>query len=177
MLLLYSQIIGLSGKSCTHFICRMATYPVDKVIHSLNNRVLVVVLEHCSAFTTHFRLSVLSIHVRFNVISILWNLYSLNLRTHLIVLITNRKMSPVFKLYNFDCNKILVGHFLSCSKKNAKTKDFFVLIEISKFQNWHLMKHYECCAAKVAGTFRVILISLRKFLKSMKHNIRFYIWR
>ena len=40
MLLLYSQIIGLSGKSCTHFICRMATYPVDKGIHSLNNRVL-----------------------------------------------------------------------------------------------------------------------------------------
>ena len=36
-LLPYPQIIGLSGKSCTHFICRIATYPVDKVIRSLND--------------------------------------------------------------------------------------------------------------------------------------------
>ena len=37
MLLLYSQIIGLLGKSCTHFIWRIATYPEDKIICSLNN--------------------------------------------------------------------------------------------------------------------------------------------
>ena len=37
MLLLYPQIIGLLGKPCKHFICRIATYPVDKVISSLNN--------------------------------------------------------------------------------------------------------------------------------------------
>ena len=37
MLLLYSQIIGPSGKSCTNFICQIANYPVDKIIRPLNN--------------------------------------------------------------------------------------------------------------------------------------------
>ena len=36
MLLLYPQIIGLLGKSCTRFTCRIATYPVDKTIRSLS---------------------------------------------------------------------------------------------------------------------------------------------
>ena len=29
--------LGLSGKSCTHFICRITNYPVDKIIRSSNN--------------------------------------------------------------------------------------------------------------------------------------------
>ena len=36
-LILHAQIIGLKGNFCTHFICRIATYPVDKIIRPLNN--------------------------------------------------------------------------------------------------------------------------------------------
>ena len=37
MLVLYSQIIILLEKSCTHFTCWIANYPVDKIIRPLNN--------------------------------------------------------------------------------------------------------------------------------------------
>ena len=57
MFLLYSQIIGLSGKSCTHFIFRIANYPVDKIICPLNNWGLVgkfgIFIQHlvsCSSY-------------------------------------------------------------------------------------------------------------------------------